>query len=183
MAEVLHAAPPSIYSRDESRHRAAIEDAEENLSELRWFEREFGLSVGELESDEWVLDLFTLPSTMMHCQEARLRVDSVVGSVGMNDQARSDIMLAVGEAVANAVEHGNGNDPSRSFTVRCLAAPGRVFISISDEGPGFCPEDIPSIEEAMMLERGRGIHCMNAVMDEVRFEFGRGTTVRMAKLG
>jgi len=58
-----------------------------------------------------------------------------------------------------------------------------VFISISDEGPGFCPDDIPSIEEAMMLERGRGIHCMNAVMDEVRFEFWRGTTVRMAKLG
>ncbi|MGB9620318.1 MAG: ATP-binding protein [Armatimonadota bacterium] len=183
MAEVLEAAPPTICSRDETRHRAAIEDAEEKLSEIRWFEQEFGLNAGEVDLDKWIMDLFTLPSTMLHCQEARLRVDSIAGSVGMNEAARSDIMLAVGEAVANAVEHGNGNDPSRSFTVRCLAAPGRVFVSISDEGPGFCPDELPSIEEAMMLERGRGIHCMTAVMDKVRFEFGHGTTVRMAKLG
>ncbi len=183
MAEVVEAAPPTICSGNGTRRSFAEGSREEDLQEIRCFEREFGLRDGEVASEPWVLDLFTLPSTMMHCQEARLRVDSLAGSVGIGEDARSDIMLAVGEAVANAVEHGNGNDPNGSFTVRCVATPGRVLVSISDDGPGFRPDDLPSIEEALLLERGRGVHCMSAVMDEVRFDFSCGTTVRMAKFG
>jgi len=182
MAEVAEAAPPTI-SLQNSRRSPVIGDREEELHEVRCAEREFGLPAGEVASETWVMDLFTLSSTMVHCHEARLRVDRVAGSVGMADGVRSDIMLAVGEAVANAVEYGNAGDPSGSFTVRCVAIPGRVLVSVSDEGPGFRPDELPSIEGAMFLERGRGIHCMNAVMDEVNFDFASGTTVRMTKLG
>ncbi len=153
----------------------------ERLEQLRRVEREFGLLEGEVASEPWLMDYFTFPATTKYCREARTRIERLVCSAGVSEQVRYDIALAVGEAVANAVEHGNGNNPDGSFTVRCVATPKRIFVSVSDQGPGFDPEELPSLSEALLRDRGRGIHCILAVMDEVGFDFASGTTVRMVK--
>lgn len=183
MAEVFPAAPPTTSLQDGGRCLPAIRDKQQELLEVCCIEREFGLRAGEVGSEPWELDCFTFPAQMLHCHEARLRVDRLADSAGMTDEARADVMLAVGEAVANAVEHGNGGDTNGSFTVRCVATPSRVLVSVSDRGPGFRLDDLPTIEDSLASEHGRGIHCMNAVMDQVSFDFASGTTVRMIKLG
>ena len=182
MAEVVDTAPLTTGVRDELRLSPATAGIEEELAD-HWFEREFGFRPDELERLSWEADHFTLSSSMANCQEARVRVDRVAEAAGMCQVARSDIMLAVGEAVANAVEHGNCGNPDGSFRVCCLATAEKLWVSVSDEGLGFRPDDLPSIEEALLTERGRGVHCMNAVMDEVGFDFASGTTVRMMKMG
>lgn len=134
-------------------------------------------------SEAWAVDVFTLPASMAHCQEARIRVDSAAEAVGFSKCQRGDVALAVGEAVANAVEHGRAGSEESRFTVSCVATPERLCVSVSDTGAGFDPHDLPGVEESFLHERGRGIHCIRAVMDEVSFNFEVGTTVRMVKFG
>jgi serine/threonine-protein kinase RsbW len=136
-----------------------------------------------IASKAWEMDVFTLPAVMTSCQEARARVDRVAEAVGFSMCRRKDVMLAVGEAVTNAIEHGSALDPRASFTVSCLATADKLSVSIADNGPGFSPEDLPDPLQALYMERGRGVLCMRAAMDEVSFHFEAGTTVRMVKLG
>ena len=128
------------------------------------------------------MEVFSLPSLLMHMRGARERVDRVAETVGFSECGRADIALAVGEAVTNAIKYGANGDDDASFTVSCIATVEKLCVSVSDSGPGFTPDSIPSFEEALFAERGRGVHCMNAVMDEVTFDFQVGTTVRMVKL-
>ena len=134
-----------------------------------------------IAAEAWITDVFTLPCDITQCQEARMRVDRVAEAIGFDMCMRSDIKLAVGEAVANAVKYGYTKAGMAQFTVSCFATPEKLCVSVSDNGPGFSFDNLPSFEESLFMEHGRGIHCMNAVMDEVTFQFEVGTTVRMVK--
>jgi len=136
-----------------------------------------------IASQAWAIDVFSLPCAMESGREARERVDQIAQTVGFSKCGRADIALAVGEAVANAIEHGCCCDCKGSFTVSCIATTEKLNVTISDGGSGFRLEDIPDPTEALFSERGRGIFCMNAVMDEVSYQFDAGTTVRMVKFG
>lgn len=127
------------------------------------------------------MDLFTLPSDVSYCREARNRVRQVAESAGLGGNWLRDVMLAVGEAVTNAVRYGHSGEADSCFTVSCLANPERISVSVSDSGPGFRMDEVPSFEDALMMEHGRGIHCMNALMDEVSYSFEGGTSVLLVR--
>lgn len=127
------------------------------------------------------IDLFTLPSETSYCREARLRVQNVAEAAGLGGNWLKDVLMAVGEAVTNAVRHGHSGQDDSCFTVGCYASSDRICVSVSDSGPGFMPEDVPTFEQALFAEHGRGIHCMNALMDEVTYNFNGGTTIRLVK--
>ena len=133
-------------------------------------------------AQSWQIDLFTLPSDTACCREARARVKKVAQAAGLGGDWLRDVMLAVGEAVTNAIRHGHSGRDDSSFTVGCFASPDRISVSVSDNGPGFCPNRLPAFEEALLAEHGRGVHCMNLLMDEVSYSFDGGTTLRMVKL-
>ncbi len=99
------------------------------------------------------------------------------------EQKRFEIALAVQEALANAVVHGCGNDPSKQ--VRCQLksdAQGRIAIIVTDPGPGFRPELVsdPKKDENLYADHGRGVYLIRQLMDEVQFE-NRGNEIRMWK--
>lgn len=131
---------------------------------------------------EWNLDVFSLPCVMTSCREARKRVDRVAATVGFSGSARADIMLAVGEAAANAVKHGARRGAKSQFTVSCICTPEKLCVSVSDRGPGF-DTDRAEVPQEPFMEQGRGLMCITAVMDDVSFHVESGTTVRMVKLG
>jgi len=96
-----------------------------------------------------------------------------------------DIELALFEALANAVIHGNRKQPAKRVNISCRYVRERrdcVSIVIRDEGAGFDPAAVPdpTRPENLDAEHGRGILMMRAFMDEVRFEKG-GTEVHMIK--
>ncbi len=126
------------------------------------------------------VDVFSLPADISRCREARARIARAAEAMGLGSADTEDVTLAVGEAVANAIQHGCTADDD-SFTVTCVATPNQLSVSVSDHGPGFNPEDIPSLGESLVLEHGRGILCMKMLMDEVSFHFNGGTTARMVK--
>ncbi len=127
------------------------------------------------------LDIFSMPCSMDYGKIARNRVGSVAESAGFDKCNKNDVLLAVGEAVTNAIRYGYNSAEESYFTVSCLATGSKLCVSIMDSGPGFDPSDIPSFEDALFMEHGRGIHCMRSVMDEVDFHFDCGTTVSMTK--
>jgi len=98
-------------------------------------------------------------------------------------EIESDVEMAIREALANAVLHGNLRDPRKEVRISCRVQPGRgISIVVRDEGQGFDPTTVPNptaIENVLSLS-GRGIHLMKALMDEVYFERG-GTAVHMSK--
>jgi serine/threonine-protein kinase RsbW len=99
------------------------------------------------------------------------------------EQKRLEVALAIQEALANAVVHGCGNDPSK--LVRCrvqFGTGGRIVIIVTDPGPGFSPERIPDPRqnENLQADHGRGVYLIRQLMDEVQFE-RRGSEIRMWK--
>lgn len=126
-------------------------------------------------------DVFTFPSNIEYCHIARERVMDVAQATEFSKCELSDVMLAVGEAVSNAIRHGHSGKNDSCFTVSCVATNESMRVSVTDSGPGFSFDDLPTFEDALFAEHGRGIYCMNAVMDEVSYSFDDGTTVRLTK--
>src|SRR5882757_10386941 len=93
-----------------------------------------------------------------------------------------DVEIALREAIANAVIHGNHEDPGKQVYVGCRGGTDEVSIVIRDEGQGFDPGNVPdpTAPENIKSSHGRGIYLMKTLMDEVRFERG-GTVVYMRK--
>lgn len=100
-----------------------------------------------------------------------------------SDGSELDIEMALREALANAIVHGNQQDPRKSVYVTCrCTTDGEVSVTVEDEGHGFDANSVvdPTAQENRLLTHGRGIYLMRTLMDEVCFEQG-GTVVHMRK--
>ena len=99
------------------------------------------------------------------------------------DGSEIDIETAVREALANAMVHGNGENPSKRVYVECRCYTDReVSITIRDEGAGFDTSAVPdpTTPESRLSEHGRGIYLMKTLMDEICFDES-GSVVHMRK--
>jgi serine/threonine-protein kinase RsbW len=101
---------------------------------------------------------------------------------GCASEGESDVEIALREALANAIIHGNHENPGKHVYVRCRCKPDEVSIAVKDEGQGFDIKNMadPTAPENVGFVHGRGIYLMKALMDEVRFEEG-GIVVHMRK--
>jgi serine/threonine-protein kinase RsbW len=99
------------------------------------------------------------------------------------DGSEGDIEMALHQALANAVIHGNGENSGKRVYVDCRCyMDGEVSITVRDEGRGFDSNAIPNptFRENLLFTYGRGIYLMKTLMDEVSFEEG-GAVVMMRK--
>ncbi len=90
---------------------------------------------------------------------------------------------ALREALANAILHGNHQDPRKKVRICCACQAKRgIMIVVRDEGAGFDPSKVPSplLGESLHSEHGRGIYLINMLMDEVHYERG-GTEIHIRK--
>lgn len=114
------------------------------------------------------------------------RVSALLSArAGFDDDACAQVTLSVIEAGTNAIQHGSRRDPARPVDVAFTVRPGRLEVSVHDQGPGFdlaaVSGDITSPEH-LLDARGRGIFIMRACMDSVDFAFdASGTTCRLVK--
>ena len=101
---------------------------------------------------------------------------------GCVSQGESDVEIALREALANAIIHGNHENPRKHVYVRFRCEPDEVSFAVKDEGRGFDLNKLadPTVPENIEAVHGRGIYLMKALMDEVRFEEG-GVVVHMRK--
>jgi len=102
---------------------------------------------------------------------------------GYTEEATFAIRLALEEALANAINHGNRRDKGKNVRVDFRIDRRQAIIRVSDEGHGFRRERVPDPTAAENLERpcGRGIMLMEAYMNEVHWN-EPGNQVEMVKL-
>ncbi len=90
------------------------------------------------------------------------------------DQAM-DVLVAAGEAVANAIEHGHRDTPEGTIKLSATALVDRLQLTIVDTGTWRPP--LP----AAQTNRGRGITLMRALMHAVTIDSdSAGTTVHLS---
>lgn len=84
------------------------------------------------------------------------------------------LRVAVGEALANAVIHGNGEDPRKAVRITAEAGPGGARVVVQDEGRGFDPGAVPDPTRPAGRQRdhGRGLHLQRRLADRLRHEDG-----------
>lgn len=97
-----------------------------------------------------------------------------LGSLCIGDQELLDLEQAVGEAIANAVEHGHRE--GSYFEIRAKLEDSALRIEVEDDGPGFQPDKMSQPRST----RGFGITVMRALVDRVSF-LKRGRVVRLEK--
>jgi serine/threonine-protein kinase RsbW len=92
------------------------------------------------------------------------------------------VHLALHEAMANAINHGNCCDSTKHIHINCLMSDDLLRVEISDEGPGFSPGKLPDCTDPDRIEKpcGRGVMLMKAFMSRVDFN-ERGNCVILEK--
>jgi anti-sigma regulatory factor (Ser/Thr protein kinase) len=86
------------------------------------------------------------------------------------DQAMN-VLIAAGEAVANAIEHGHRDRPGGYVTLRATALVDRLQVSVLDTGSWKTPRTKRD------TRRGRGVALMEGLMDAVTIRPGDDGTV------
>jgi serine/threonine-protein kinase RsbW len=99
-------------------------------------------------------------------------IDNAKERFHLDDDIYGNIMIAVTEAVNNAIKHGNGGDKSKNVSLSLSLNESLIKFVVKDEGPGFSYENLPDPTSPENLEKvgGRGIFLMKHLSDEVLFK-------------
>lgn len=122
-----------------------------------------------------------LPRDAASVAVSRQVLDSCLGTLGVTDDTRTDIALALSEACANVVLHaGEGQE----YEVMARARDGRCVIEVVNSGSASVAVALPSEPVPVTAEHGRGLKIIDAVTDNLRMT-GNGsagtTTVHFEK--
>jgi len=101
-------------------------------------------------------------------------IDNAKEKYKLDDDIYGNIMIAVTEAVNNAIKHGNRNDSTKNVSLSLALEEGLIKFKVEDEGRGFDHEHLPDPTAPENLEKpgGRGIFLMKHLSDEVEFAEG-----------
>ena len=102
--------------------------------------------------------------------------EQMLAELGRDSEIERETLYWVGmamrEALANAIKHGNKLNPDKRVLVMMRIVPAdEIFIAIEDEGEGFDPTRLadPTDEENVLRASGRGVFYMKSFMDTVEF--------------
>jgi signal transduction histidine kinase/CheY-like chemotaxis protein len=117
-----------------------------------------------------------LPASPGELAGLRHRLGQWAKDLNLNATSRQNILIATGEAVVNAIEHGSGLDPTKTVGVEAFAMEDGISISISDTGQWLGD----SAASRRTLHRGRGLRLMYGLADVVdTARSPQGTTVTL----
>ncbi len=127
----------------------------------------------------------SIGSRYEHIDLIQVVVDDALARLGLDDDSRHWVGIAIREAVANAIKHGNRQDPDKQVDVELAVAEDIAVIRVVDRGEGFDPGtvDDPLAPENLLRPNGRGIFYMKSFMDDIEYSAHPegGTVVTLRK--
>jgi anti-sigma regulatory factor (Ser/Thr protein kinase) len=115
-----------------------------------------------------------LPSTESSLPFLRRELTTLLTTSGLSEDDSYDLLLAVGEAASNAIEHAQ--DPPEPFVdVVAEIGPTTIVVTVQDHGQWLAP--------TVSAFRGRGLQMMQLLADTTVTTSASGTTVVIRALG
>lgn len=98
-------------------------------------------------------------------------VDEVCEELKINEDYYGNILIALTEAVTNAIQHGNKYDPEKNINLQFVPNQKELVFTIKDQGRGFDFNNLPDPTEPDNIQKphGRGIYLMKHLADKVEF--------------
>lgn len=119
-----------------------------------------------------ITEKIELASTLESLSEMENFIDFVCEQNKFGEDHYGNILIALSEAVNNAITHGNKLNPDKKVNLNMETTLGEVEFTIKDEGSGFDYSNIPdpTLPENIDKQNGRGIFLMHSLADHVVFE-------------
>jgi len=113
-----------------------------------------------------------IDSKLDNISEVETLIDNVCEELKLNEDHYGNILIAVTEAVNNAIIHGNKYSEQKKVKVDVVKQDNMVRFTVIDQGDGFDFNNLPDPTAPENLEKpdGRGIFLMKNLSDEVVFE-------------
>ncbi|MCG9911346.1 MAG: ATP-binding protein [Flavobacteriales bacterium] len=126
------------------------------------------------------MNSISFPSEICNVSKVESLVTEAVSAGGICTENFGKILIALTEAVNNAILHGNLQDPTKKVHISFETENRMVFFHIKDEGCGFNPSEIPDPTDPENLEKpnGRGVFLMQRLADTCEF-LNSGCEVRL----
>jgi serine/threonine-protein kinase RsbW len=120
------------------------------------------------------------PSILDNIKIVESFIDNSRDEYNISDDLYGNILVAITEAVNNAIQHGNRSDKEKLVKLTCKSDPHEITFVIEDEGKGFDYSTLPdpTSGENILKPDGRGIFLMKHLCDVLRFE-NQGSKVEM----
>ena len=98
-------------------------------------------------------------------------VEDVCDVFNVNEDSYGNILIAVTEAVNNAMYHGNKGNPDKNIKIGFESHEKDIQFSIADEGTGFDYDNLPDPTDPLNIDKpnGRGVFLMKNLADKVEF--------------
>ena len=99
-------------------------------------------------------------------------VNSLCEAHNISNEIYGNILIALSEAVNNAINHGNKNILEKKTLIISTFINNNLTFNVSDQGNGFDFSDLPdpTLPENIEKPHGRGIFLMRQLSEEVVFE-------------
>ena len=113
-----------------------------------------------------------IPSISDNIRMIESFIDNAKERFHLNEDMYGNIMIAVTEAVNNAIKHGNKADSSKNVFLSLTLDENLLKFVVKDEGPGFDFHSLPDPTAPENLDKpgGRGIFLMRHLSDDVNFK-------------
>lgn len=113
-----------------------------------------------------------VPSIVENIRMIESFIDNAKERFHLDDDIYGNIMIAVTEAVNNAIKHGNASDKTKNVHLSLSLDESMIRFVVKDEGVGFDYQNLPDPTAPENLEKpgGRGIFLMKHLSDEVDFK-------------
>jgi serine/threonine-protein kinase RsbW len=112
------------------------------------------------------------PSIPENIHQVEKFVEDICDEYNINNTYFGNILVALTEAVENAMVHGNKNNPVKNVEITFVSKPEGLSFTIKDEGDGFDINQIPDPTDLNIDPeevKGRGIFLIKSLADEVKF--------------
>lgn len=118
-----------------------------------------------------VIDSLSIPSDFGSIGKVEMLIDDVCSKLSVNEDYYGNVLIAVTEAVNNAILHGNKRNASLNVDVKVGDKEDDFCFRVKDCGDGFDFNNLPDPTSPENIERedGRGIFLMKSLAEEVEF--------------
>ena len=127
-----------------------------------------------------VVDSLSIASDFNEISKVETLIDNACSSLRVNEDYYGNVLIAVTEAVNNAIQHGNKLQSDLKVDLSVGDKETDFCFNVNDMGKGFDFDNLPDPTAPENIEKvdGRGIFLMRSLAEDVVYD-GGGNSVNI----